>query len=63
MIEPNPPVMAPTVSAKPTPEASPRYRHAMINEITGSTLNRMIKTTTSTMAMAVWMTMTMVNTP
>ena len=54
MISPKPVAIASIVPVKPTPEAKPRYSEATSNEITGSTLNRMIKTTASTMAMAVW---------
>ncbi len=63
MISPKPTVMALTVSARPTPEASPRYNEAVTSEITGSTLSQMISPMTRTIAMAVCRTSTTVSPP
>ena len=52
MISPNPPVISATVPSAPSPVARPRYTHAISSEITGSTLNVMMRTIAATIAMA-----------
>ena len=53
MMSPKPSVIAPSVSVKPTPVASPRYSAPMIRAMTGSSFPLMMSATMPTMAIAV----------